>query len=112
MNFTPKYQLIVLKPQGYLDWHNGKAFREELDSLVPQTHHLWVIDLSKVDFIDSSGLAALVNGLYSAHSGGCRLVISNLQASVRVIFELTQLFLVFEIFESYDAVLDKLNVYK
>lgn len=109
MHPTPEYQLVVLQPQGYLDLQNGKAFREQLDNLLPQPHHLWVIDLAKVDFMDSSGLAALVKGFSTARSGGCRLVICNVQAPVRIIFELTQLYRVFEIFDSYEAMLDKLN---
>lgn len=109
MNLTQEYQLVVLQPQGCLDSDNSKTFREQLASLVPQPHQLWVIDLSKVDFIDSSGLAVLVNGFSAARSSGCRLVICNMQAPVRIIFELTQLSLVFEIFDSYDTVLDKFN---
>lgn len=109
MALTQEYKLIVFQPQGRLDLQHGKVLREQLASLVPQSQHLWVIDLAKVDFMDSSGLSALVTGLSAARSSGCRLVICNLQAPIRIIFELTQLDLVFEIFDSYDAVLTKVN---
>jgi len=109
MALTRECQLIVLQPQGRLDLQHGKVLREQLASLVPQSQHLWVIDLAKVDFMDSSGLSALVTGLSAARSSGCRLVICNLQAPIRIIFELTQLDSVFEIFDSYDAVLTKVN---
>ncbi|MDM9383468.1 STAS domain-containing protein [Chlorogloeopsis sp. ULAP01] len=98
-----KCQMILLQPQ------NAKALREELAILVPQPYHLWVIDLAQVDFMDSSGLFALTKGLSAARSIGCRLVICNLQPSIQIIFELTQLDSVFEIFESYDAVLCTVN---
>lgn len=75
----------------------------------PSPHQLWVIDLAQVDFIDSSGLVALVAGLSAARSSGCRLVICNLQAPVQMVFELTQLDSVFEIFDTYDAVLTMVN---
>ncbi len=109
MNLTQECQLILLQPQGYLDLHQGKALKEQLTNLVPQPHHLWVIDLAQVDFMDSSGLVALVTGLSAARGTGCRLVICNLQAPIRIIFELTQMDSVFEIFESYDAVLTTVN---
>ncbi|MEI2580841.1 STAS domain-containing protein [Scytonema sp. PRP1] len=109
MALTQEYKLIVFQPQGRLDLEHGKVLREQLTSLVPQSDHLWVIDLAQVDFMDSSGLAALVTGLSAARSSGCRLVICNLQAPIRMIFELTQLDSVFEIFESYNAVVTTVN---
>jgi anti-anti-sigma factor len=109
MVLTQEYKLIVFQPQGRLDLQHGKVLREQLTSLVPQPQHLWVIDLAQVDFMDSSGLSALVSGLSASRSSGCRLVICNLQAPIRIIFELTQLDSVFEIFDSYDAVLTKVN---
>jgi anti-sigma B factor antagonist len=109
MALTQEYKLIVFQPQGRLDLQHGKVLREQLTSLVPQSQHLWVIDLAQVDFMDSSGLSALVTGLSAARSSGCRLVICNLQAPIRIIFELTQLDSVFEIFDTYNAVLTKVN---
>lgn len=106
---TQEYQLIVLQPQGCLDLQGGKALENHLVSLVPQPHDLCVIDLTQVDFMDSSGLVALLTGLKAARKSGCRLALCNMQASIRLIFELTQLDSVFEIFETYDAVLTTVN---
>jgi anti-anti-sigma factor len=96
-------QMILLQPQ------DAKALKEQLANLTPQPHHFWVIDLVRVDFIDSSGLIALAKGLSAARSSGCRLVICNLQPSVQIIFEVAQLDSVFEIFESYDAFVHTVN---
>ena len=82
----------------------GQKLKEQLAGLVPQPQDLWVIDLASVNFMDCSGLLALVTGLKTARQSGCRLVLCHLQAPVRIVFELTQLDEVFEIFESYDAV--------
>jgi anti-anti-sigma factor len=111
MALTQEYQLIVLQPQGHLDLQGGKALEKHLVSLVPQPHDLCVIDLTQVDFMDSSGLVALVTGLKTARKCGCRLVLCNVQAPVRLILELTQLDSVVEIFESYDAVLTTVNAF-
>ncbi|MCP6758410.1 MAG: STAS domain-containing protein [Fischerella sp. CENA71] len=109
MALTRECQLILLQPQGRLDLQHSKALKEQLAGLLPQPNHLWVIDLAQVDFMDSSGLSTLITGLSAARSSGCRLVICNLQAPIRMIFELTQLDSVFEIFESYNAVLTTVN---
>lgn len=106
---TQGYQLIVLQPQGRLDLQRCTTLEKQLASLVPQSHDLLVIDLASVDFMDSYGLVALVKGLKAARKSNCRLVLCNVQASVRLVFELTQMDSVFEIFESYDAVLTTLN---
>ncbi len=109
MKNTQECQLIVLQPQGRLDLEGGKTLEKQLAGIVPQRQDLWVIDLAKVDFMDSAGLVSLVTGLKAARKSACRLVLCNVQDAVRLIFELTQLDSVFEIFESYDAVLTTVN---
>ena len=106
---TQGLQLILLQPQGRLDVEGGKSLEKQMAGLVPQGHELWVFDLAQVDFIDSSGLVALITGLKVARKSHCRLVLCNVQSPVRLVFELTQLDSVFEIFESYDAVLTTVN---
>lgn len=101
--------MISFKPQGRLDLDGGLALRQEMDKFVPQNGDLWVIDLASVDFIDSSGLGALVTGVKSARQNNCRLVLCNVKATVRLIFELTQLDTVFEIFDTYEDMLTKVN---
>ncbi len=102
-------QLILLQPQGRLDLEGAKTLEKQLAGLMPQRQDLWVIDLAKVDFMDSAGLVTLATGLKAARESGCRMVLCNMQDSVRLIFELTQLDSVFEIFQSYDALLTTVN---
>lgn len=98
-------QHIILQPQNCLDSKAGSLLREQLAEIVPDRHKLWIIDMGAVDFIDSSGICALVAGLNAARRRGCRLVICNLSATVRLIFEITQLDQLFEIFDSFDQVI-------
>jgi anti-anti-sigma factor len=96
---------IVLQPQNCLDSQAGSLLQQQLAEILPDRHQLWVIDMAAVDFIDSSGICALVGGLNAARHRGCRLVICNLSATVRLIFELTQLDQLFEIFDSFEQVI-------
>lgn len=109
MALKQECRLIVLQPQGGLDFQGGKALEKHLINLAPQSHDLCVIDLTQVDFMDSSGLVALVTGVKAVRKSGYRLVFCNVQAPVRLILELTQLDSAVEIFESYDAVLTTVN---
>lgn len=109
MTLTQQLQVILFKPQGRIDLQGGTALSDEMAAIVPKPHQLWVIDLAAVDFMDSSGLVPLVKGLKAARQSGCRLVLCNVQAPVRLILELTQLDSVFEIFKTYDDILAKIN---
>jgi len=104
MTLTQEHQVILFKPQGGIDLDGGNALSEQMAEIKPQHHQLWVIDLSDVDFMDSSGLVPLVKGLTSARQSGCRLVLCNVKAPVKLILELTQLDSVFEIFQSYEDI--------
>jgi len=98
-------ELAWLQPQGHLDVYNGSELEQQMNAIMPTQPCLWVIDLQHVPSIDSGGLASLVAGFKLARHRQCRLAICNLCPAVRLIFEITQLDHVFEIFESHtDAI--------
>ncbi|MDZ8053243.1 MAG: STAS domain-containing protein [Aulosira sp. ZfuVER01] len=109
MTLKQKAQVVLFKPEGSIDLQGGIALSNEMAKVTPQPHQLWVIDLAAVDFMDSSGLVSLVKGLKAARQSGCRLVLCNVKAPVRLILELTQLDSVFEIFRTYEDVLTITN---
>lgn len=104
MTISQELQVVLFKPQGSIDLQGGMTLSEQMNEVKPQPEQLWVIDLSEVDFMDSSGLVPLINGLTSAREHGCRLVLCNVQAPVKLILELTQLDSVFEIFDTYEDI--------
>jgi anti-anti-sigma factor len=104
MTFTQEHQVILFKPQGSIDLDSGTILIEQMAEINPQHHQLWVIDLAEVDFMDSSGLVPLAKGFTLARQSGCRLVLCNVKAPVKLILELTQLDSVFEIFSSYEDI--------
>jgi anti-sigma B factor antagonist len=109
MTMTTDCQVILFKPEGRIDLQGGIALSEKMALVVPQCNQLWVIDLAKVDFMDSAGLVSLVKGLKAAHQSGCRLVLCNVHTPVRLILELTQLDSVFEIFNTYEEIFTEIK---
>lgn len=109
MTFTLERQLTLFKPEGRMDLQGGNALSEQIASVIPQAEQLWVVDLAKVDFMDSSGLVSLVKGLKTARQYNCRLVLCNVSSPVRLVLELTHLDSVFEIFNTYEQVLGHLD---
>ena len=105
MAFSHFHQHIILQPQNCLNSQTSSILQQQFAEIEPDRHKLWVIDMTDVDFIDSAGLCALVGGLNIARHRGCRLVICNLSATVRLIFEITQLDQLFEIFDSFEQIM-------
>jgi len=94
----------ILIPQHPLDLAGANAMKQQFISLLGKKCNCWIIDMANVEFIDSSGLSALVVGLKIAREHGCHLVICNLNPTVKLTFEITQLDRVFEIFNNLDEI--------
>jgi anti-sigma B factor antagonist len=84
-----------------LDASTARAFKEAVKPLLTQDARL-VLDLSRVEFIDSTGLGALVSCLRQAHASGGEIKLTGLTKSARALFELVRMHRVFEIFNSSD----------
>ena len=91
-----------------LDGRLVAACSEELKSLVSarlDTMPKVVIDLAKMTHIDSSGLGALVALLQRANTHGGTVKLANLQPHPRIVFDITKVYRVFEIFDTLEAAL-------
>ncbi len=91
-----------------LDGRLVAACSEELKTLVSsrlETNPKVVIDLAKMTHIDSSGLGALVALLQRANAHGGTVKLANLQPHPRVVFDITKVYRIFEIFDTLDAAL-------
>jgi anti-sigma B factor antagonist len=90
----------VLSLTGRLDLASGTSLKEEIKKLFDRDCTSIHLDLSNVDFINSSGLGALVSVMKEVRLRKGRLTLSNLANYVKEIFEITQLSHIFEIFET------------
>lgn len=90
-------EVTVLTLQGKrLDAALAPRFRNEVLQLVNDGAHRLVLDLANVEFMDSSGLGALVSVLKGIGNRG-RMAVCNAQGSVRQLFQLTRMDKVFPI---------------
>ena len=58
-----------------------------------------VVNLSRVRYIDSSGVASLVEGLKASRDLGSRFILIGLTTSARQVLELTRVLKFFEVYE-------------
>ncbi len=84
--------------EGEVDLHRAPEIRQALAPLLAQKNPRLVIDMTAVSYIDSSGLAVLIETLQRALSSGGSLVLFGLRDSVRTIFHVACLDQVFRIF--------------
>jgi anti-sigma B factor antagonist len=95
----------VITLRGEIDVYTAPRLRQALIDLVSQGGADIVVDMDKVDFLDSTGLGVLVGGLkrVKSNEGDLKLVIT--QDRIMKIFDITGLSKVFPIHDSLDAAL-------
>lgn len=93
-------QYEVIEVTGEIDVYTAPRLRERLIDLVNQGHHWLVVDMEKVEFLDSTGLGVLVGGLKRVRANGGSLVVVCTQERLLKIFRITGLEKVFRIYGS------------
>lgn len=98
--------VAVVGLRGDVDLEHSPAAREVLLSCVRSGHDL-AVDLSAVEYIDSSGIASLVEAFQEARKRGARFSLVAVSPAALRVFELARLDSVFTIFASLDEALER-----
>jgi anti-sigma B factor antagonist len=95
----------VLPLKGEIDLHVSPTITASLNEMIEKKPEHLVVDLSDVSYIDSAGLAALIEAMQKVEGYGGKFMLVGLQETVRSIFEISRLDQVFQIFPDADAAL-------
>jgi anti-sigma B factor antagonist len=95
----------VLPLEGEIDLHISANVAASLNMMIEKKPKLLIVDLARVTYIDSSGLAALIEGMQNVQEYHGKFALTGLQEPVRTIFEIARLDQVFRIFPDVDAAL-------
>ena len=95
----------VLPLKGEIDLHVSPSVTASLNAMIEKKPRRLVVDLSDVTYIDSAGLAALIEAMQKVEGSGGKFLLAGLQETVRSIFEISRLDQVFQIFPDVDAAL-------
>ena len=102
--------VTVLKLNGRLmDKSEASALLNEVEELVSDGARNLLIDLSKLDYMNSSGLNVLVSILTKARNEGGEVVIANVSAKMNELFIITKLNTVFTVVEDMESGLAQLT---
>jgi len=92
-----KNGLTVCHIEGEIDINSSPGIKKSFDKVLSSKAPKIIVNLSKVTYVDSSGLATLVEILKNMRSYGGRLRLTNLSSKVKSLFEITKLEKLFEI---------------
>jgi anti-sigma B factor antagonist len=93
----------VLEVGGEIDVYTAPQLRERLIALVESGDRQVIVDLARVEFLDSTGLGVLVGALRRLRGVEGDLMLVCAQERLLKIFRITGLDRVFTLYESVDA---------
>ena len=100
--------LVVRVDEKRIDASKAPAFKDEMTRYIDAGQNQIVLDLSYVDFIDSSGLGALVSCLKRLGPRGS-LAVAGATGAVSRLFSLTRMDRVFALHPNVDSAVEQLS---
>jgi anti-sigma B factor antagonist len=100
---------LVIAVKGEIHSTTAPEFSERLNDAISRGNTAVVLDLTGVEFIDSTGLSVLLNGLRRITRAHGRMVIACANPTVLRLFEITRLDSTFEILASCDEAIERVR---
>lgn len=102
---TAQDGVVTLAIKGEIDLHASPSLRAELQNCAEEKTPVLLVDFTNVEYIDSSGLATLIEYVRDSSAYKGRLALYGLKKKVRTIFDLVRLNELFTIADSREAAL-------
>ena len=96
---------VVVEPDGDVDMAQSPALRATLRDVQQAKPTCVIVNLERVGYMDTAGLATLVEAMRTAKNQSATMVLCGMQEKVRAIFEIAQLHQFFRIEPSLEAAL-------
>jgi anti-anti-sigma factor len=93
----------IVQLSGILDGISGGQLRRTIDEVIRTGSQTILVDCTAVEFMDSSGLGALVMALKQTRISGGRMVLCGINDQIKMLLELTDMDSVFEVFPTLEA---------
>jgi len=95
--------VIVLEPKGkILGGPDAASLHDQLHEFIKEDKRKVIIDLAKVDWMNSTGLGILISGLTTMRNNGGELKLANVTEKIESLLTITKLITVFENYESVE----------
>jgi anti-sigma B factor antagonist len=91
----------IFDVSGDIDFANSREVRQSVLLEIQESRVTRVVvNLTQVGYIDSSGVASLIEGLKASRNIGTRFILFGLSTSAREVLQLSRLIKVFEIYDN------------
>ncbi|OGC77690.1 MAG: anti-anti-sigma factor [candidate division Zixibacteria bacterium RBG_16_50_21] len=95
--------LVVLEPKGkIMGGPDATLLHDQLHEYIKQGKKKVIIDLSKVDWMNSTGLGILISALTTLKNNQGELKLANVTDKIQSLLTITKLVTVFESYDSLD----------
>ena len=101
--------VYIIDVNGEMDLYNSYKLKELVMKMLEKNVKSFIINLEQVDYIDSSGIGALIYICSTIKKMNLKLYISNIHGSVKKVIELTKLMGYFLIANSVEEALLMIN---
>jgi anti-sigma B factor antagonist len=104
---SPREGVAIIALDGEADVYTSPRIKQEIVDLLNNGSTRLIVDLSRVEYLDSTGLGVLIGGLKRARErdGDLRLICDNVR--ILRIFEITGLTKIFDIHRNEAEALEK-----
>lgn len=108
MNITIEQNngIQVIALEGEVDMHQSPELRAKINELLKANATKLCFDLKKVKYMDSSGIATLVEAMQKLHDTKGELRLASIPKPIYSIFEIAKLDMVFNIYPDVEAALE------
>ena len=100
---------LIVELNGNFDLHTAKYFKDEINRYLKKEIDNLVLDFKAIDFIDSSGIGAILSIYKKIEKKGGEIVIINISPTLKRIFELSGVLNIIEFYSSRVEALEKLQ---
>jgi len=97
VGFETQGQSVIVSPQGEIGYSEATVFRTWLRKAHDSKSARIIVDLAKVDYMNTPGVATLVESLQISKRNKTRLILCGMNEKVFAIFKIARLDTVFEI---------------
>ena len=108
IKYEQKGKIGIVNISGRLDASNSTELKESFRSYLADTVN-FVLDCSELEFVDSTGLGAIISILKSSTEKKGDVLIANLQQKPAMLFKITRAYKIFEVFDDLEKAVKSLE---
>ncbi|QTQ13834.1 STAS domain-containing protein [Treponema parvum] len=109
MTIRKSGEVYIVDVLGEMDLYNSYKLKDLISKMIEKDIKAFVINLDKVDYIDSSGIGVLIYICTTVKKADLQLAITNVHGSVQKVISLTKLNVFFPIVDTVDNAVEKLS---